>query len=377
MKPAKKKGRGGSMNPETSNSGTSNIVPIRGGAPVEVLSIDETEALKVHHEIQDLMKSHDEIYFKLAQHLHLVQQKKYYRKIDGGRYETFEDYIKSISVESRKARYLVQLWWWFGIEHKDNPDLMVGALDIGWSKAKELVSVVNKRNAEEWFSIARTKNVADFVDAVRIAKKKAAAAKKARDEAKKSGNNSESRETDQEGDAETPKPLKVFEPKAPKGMIPDDPEPETMEQNEEVPIGIDPPPIILEEIEKKKEEAKNWKRYLFSVHVDESDVVDNAFKCAEVTGESKHPGHLLSLICLHFMTFYGSERNMAAEWLAKIERATGWSIIAMDRRKDDIVYGADLVQELTEGDDNEGEQGVGDPGDGVGEDSSGSVDTGA
>lgn len=368
-KVAKKRGKADDKGngAQTPDADASNVVPIRGGLPVEVLGADETYANSVHIQIMDLMKRYEETYFALAQKLYEVKEKKLYRMLDG-KYPTFQEYVeKAIGIDYRKSKYLTRIWWWYGIEQNANPKLLEGAQEIGWTKAKELVEVIDGRNAGRWFRLAKEMNANDLGRAARVAKK--AAEEKAKQKAKQKSKEEERKRREgrstEEAD-EHPEAMKVLDPTPPKLAQPVEPEapPEVQTANEsEETEGIDPPDDIEDQIEASRKASEDWKRYHFDVHRDSWQTCDDAFRYAGDLAESEHRGHIFSLICLHYNSFYDEQKSVViGEWLAQLERLTGLSIVAIDRRTDEIVYGSELIEELAKigGEGDDGEQGAGD-----------------
>lgn len=357
-KVAKKRGAGEKV-PEAD---ASNVVPIRGGAPVEVLGADETYANSVHITIQSLLRRYEETYFALAQKLYEVKEKKLYRVLDK-KYETFKDYVESLGIEYRKSKYLVRLWWWYGIEQNADPKLLAGAHEIGWSKAKELVEVVDGRNAARWFKLAKEMNAIDLAQAARVAKRAAEEKAEARAKAKakeEEKNKREGKPSTKEPD-EHPEAMKVLDPKMPKIAQPF--ESDGGQLGDDLTEGIEIPDGIEDAIVAKHEEKKQWVKLDYSVHKDVYKTVQDAIMLAGELAESEHKGNILSLICLHYVSFYDAQKSVViGEWLAQLERLTGLSMVAIDRRTDEIIYGSDLIDELAQkdGDDDDGVEGVGD-----------------
>jgi hypothetical protein len=366
----KKKEKEKSLNPDVTN-----VVPIRGRLPVEVLSEDETYANHMHIKIVGLMHQYEETYFNLAEALYEVRSKKLYRHLDE-KYETFELYVESLGVEYRKARYLVRLWWWFGIEQNKNPKLLEGAVEIGWTKSAELVGVIDGRNAGRWFKLAKEMNTKDLGRAARAAKRKA---EKEREEKEKAAAKEVSRAKEEEartsyfgGDIddnesendspdpdELPKGMKVLDPSPPKGPSLDE---DATSDAYESPVsleetaGIDPPENIEEEVEALREKAKEWKRIYFDIPVETDQIISDAIRYAKELGETENKGVSLGLICLHFVSFYDKQKSVVfGEWFALFERLTGFSLVAIDERTKEIAYGAELIDKLAATDEGEKE----------------------
>lgn len=105
-------------------------------------------------------------YMKLARCLYDIYNQNLYQKWD---YITFENYIDNeLQINYRKAMYLVEIY---------NKAMMLnmdmGRLEkIGWTKARELIRVVDQVNADEWMSIAENATVKELNVLVRQEKDK-------------------------------------------------------------------------------------------------------------------------------------------------------------------------------------------------------------
>jgi len=407
MEPRKRRGvPEGKQIPEVEST---NLVPIKGGDPVEVLTADETYANSVHLRIMALLKQYEETYFELARSLFEVSARKLYRSMDS-KYPSFEKYVEeAVGIDFRKAKYLVSIWWWFGIEQRADPALLRGAQEIGWSRAKELVGVVDKKNAEVWFEIARTKKRDFLVQAAKAALKKAGRKRRRTapesvfqgefEFAEESQNLQPPTVVDEEGAQdqettmlpdETPAGMKTLSPEPPKGMRMDGPSPPsgidtsdgsgTKASTETLPLeGVAPPEDVVGAVADEKSESDKWTRVYFDLHEDFKKTVEVALSNAKRIGETEHAGYALSLVCLHYLSFYSEKWSVEiGEWLHRIEAVTGFTIFAMNERTDEIIYGQDLLDRIvaSEEKDDAGESGIGDAGDGVGEEGVGGVDPG-
>jgi len=238
------------------------------------------------------------------------------------------------------------------------------------TKSKELVEVIDKRNMDKWFKLAKDMNTQDLATAARVAKKKAeeARAKKAREKRQKEkdqafNNEGPPFEKDGAGDTKPSKDdkddddqpgkgdtshLKTGKPAKVKPLKEGEPLEEAMvDPDDEETIGADPTDDIVKEVEKKKAEKADWRRYIFQVHKDSAKTVDEALEFAQFDGETHSQGHALSLICLHYCSFHDRMKSVVVgEWLAQFERLTGLSVVAIDKRTDKIEYGQELIDEL-------------------------------
>jgi len=85
--------------------------------------------------------------------------------------------------------------------------------------------------------------------------------------------------------------------------------------------------------------------------------------------DSEKPGHALDLICTDYLATNGAI-DTVKEYLAKVEKQTGIRIMGYDMKNDVVVYGAELLDELEEVEEDSGGDSGGDSGDG-GDDSGG------
>lgn len=116
---------------------------------------------EVRKKVKVLVQNVDESYMDLGRLLFRVHAGHYWS--DWG-FEDFGAYVaEELGFEERKAKYLLAIWKRFRV------DLGVPASKlkrIGWSKAKELLPVVDEKNYEEWLDKARTMKVRDLQKAV-------------------------------------------------------------------------------------------------------------------------------------------------------------------------------------------------------------------
>jgi len=372
VQPAKK--RGTTKDQEAPSE--TNLVAVSGSPDdIKVLTVDETDANKVHMELLEYRRQHEDLNFEIARCLYDISHRRLFMLIGPG-YKSFKDYVEGeLLFKERKAKYLAQVEWWFGEVHGEHPEMYERVKKLGWSKAKELVKVMDPENAEEWFAIAESGTVTELRDARRAALK--AAGKSARvtmpeglevsgvsetpalpeaepeAEAKPDGGNGidvnkgvdgmveqvlEGTEGDDEEDV-TPKTKKTMNLTA------------NRKSGEGVDgAGVAPP--TLEAMQDEQEENKKWKRRTFDIPPEWDDVVAEALKVAEeqTEGRSTHPGNLLALICLHFCGGYSKHPSiMNGEWLSAFEANTGLTLVAVDESKGAIVYGKDNAERLSGG----------------------------
>ena len=81
-------------------------------------------------------------------------------------FKDFREYAeKDIGFSYRKAMYLTNIWGWY-TEHVSRQDVIDAIWnEIGWTKAKELVGIIDDDNADEWMEKARNMNAIELADA--------------------------------------------------------------------------------------------------------------------------------------------------------------------------------------------------------------------
>ena len=88
------------------------------------------------------------------------------------KYASFEEYlVNELGSEKRKAKYLISIYQKFCIDLDLPVDTLRG---LEWSKAKELVSVINQENASELLDACRSKSLREIQDMVRAMRGKPA-----------------------------------------------------------------------------------------------------------------------------------------------------------------------------------------------------------
>lgn len=314
-----------------------NLVSLSGAkGGVEVLTTDETEANKVHLKLLDLKRTYVEAHFEIAALLYRVSEERLFTAKSLGGHETFMDYVETeLGFTVRWAQMHSAMWWWYGVEQKAEPKLLEGAREIGWTKAHILVKVVDGKNADKWFDLAKSVTKDELSKHVRAALKAAGKKKDRR--------------------------IKDTKPKMnpPPGMTPDDPEPgtpttEEAEANGQVvedepaePDGVDPP--TEEQVEEVKAEDEEWTTFSMRVPKDTKPSILEAVKLAAKVADTHNPGYALSLMAQHFLSFSHDKKTvMIGEWLAAFERNTGLHIIAVDPADEKVIYGHEYLKAIGE-----------------------------
>lgn len=317
--------------------GGSNLVSLSGAkGGVEVLTADETEANKVHLRLVDLKARYEETYFEIAHLLYRVSEERLFTAKSLGGYETFKDYVENeLEFTVRKAQMLAAVHWWFCIEQKGRPKLLQGAREIGWTKAHQLVKVVDEKNADKWFELAKSVTKDELSKHVRAALQSAGKSKDRR--------------------------VQDTKPKMnpPPGMSPEDPEPETPTTEEAearangggIPTktddsqGVAPP--TQEQVEEVRAKDDEWTTFSMRIPKDTRSGIDDAVELAKKIGDTNNPGVALSLIAQHFLSFsHDKETVMIGKWLKAFERNTGLHVIAVDPKDEKVIYGHEYLRAI-------------------------------
>jgi hypothetical protein len=130
---------------------------------VEVLPPAQHEDLR--REVISAKNASEAAYWRLATALHTVWAASAYQEWG---YASFNDYVDSeLDMQRRKAQYLVAIADWFGSQSNDVQDWVKG---LGWTKARELVGVVDDSNAAEWQEVVEGASLREISEAVKTAK---------------------------------------------------------------------------------------------------------------------------------------------------------------------------------------------------------------
>lgn len=286
----------------------------KGG--VEVLTTDESEANRVHLKLIKLKQTYEDTYFEMAHLLWRIKEERLYTAKSLGAHMTFQDYVESeLEFTLRKGQMLSAIWWWYHIEQGGDPHLLQGAKEIGWTKAYHLVRVVDAKNADEWFDLAKEKTERELLQCIKAALSAAGRPKRRRSQKSKPKLN------------------------PPAGMDPVDPEPGPEPEPEpEEKTGVAPP--TEGQVEEVKAKDKEWTTFSVRVPTETKPSILEAIELAKKLADTHHEGYALSLMAQHFLSFSHDKKTvMIGEWLANFERNTGLTVIAVDPKDEKVVYG--------------------------------------
>tara|TARA_Y100000310_G_scaffold171648_1_gene171844 strand:+ start:2113 stop:2892 length:780 start_codon:yes stop_codon:yes gene_type:complete len=132
-------------------------------ATVEVLPPAEYDDLR--REVIEARDQTESAYWRLAGALFTVWNESAYEEWG---HATFNDYIdQELDMQRRKAQYLVSIAGWFG----EQPESVQGWVkQLGWTKARELVGLVDENNSGEWQEKAENSSLRELTKAVKEAK---------------------------------------------------------------------------------------------------------------------------------------------------------------------------------------------------------------
>lgn len=196
-------------------------------------------------------------------------------------FASWKEYVESeVDFELRKAQYLVQIWAW----RRTLPAPLQERIDrLGASKARDIAPVVTLENAEAWLTRVEGLSTREVQKLVRG-----------------------------EVDAEQERLDGLGTGAA-------------ADQDEEKP-----------QIQQK---PVKWSRNLMRGQV---DTVERAIAKACVMTASESEPRALTMICTEFLAT-NMNRNEPAEYLAQVEHATGWRIVAIDPANGKVLYGGALL----------------------------------
>lgn len=127
----------------------------------EELQMSTDDLRKKVIEIKDHIEGE---YTELCRLLWFVNKKRHY---EAWGFSTFKEYVAQEVVFKRsKAMYLIQIWE--NLYHKQADKTVYDrVMKVGWSKAKELVHVVNAENCDHWVEKASHLSVEDLTQEVK------------------------------------------------------------------------------------------------------------------------------------------------------------------------------------------------------------------
>lgn len=224
-------------------------------------------------------------------------------------YSNITEYAeRELNIHHKKAQRLIRIFYRVEVEMNgfDNPDLKRRFIKLGWSKARELVRVLTKDNAEEWIARAEAMNYTTTVETVK-------------------------------------RYLQIEEAKKIKAEVAKQPDP-IAQSNQ-----ISAEGRFVGDYAEESPFDKKWVGKAFQLEASQAETVNLALKRAQdLAGNiKKSPSTLLSLICLDFLSgadWKGNDLDSKLRFLAKIERSLGGLRVVVVDESNQVVYGLGALQ---------------------------------
>lgn len=247
--------------------------------PASVLEVQKhadirQRVLELRHQVEDS-------YWELSQVVYGVYKESLYQNWG---FKTWKDWVETeLDFAVRKAQYLVSIQDWFG---KMSPSVQTWIHSLGWTKAKELVRVVDNNNAAEWQKRIEGKTLTQIVEMVK-------------------------------GKGDAPVEFDDEEDNAGDGV----------------------------KVEKPKEETTV--KMTFALFSEQKRNVDAALAHASSIAESDKACHLIDLICTAYLA-QNSGVESSVDFLINIERMLGISLIGYDHKSQSITFGGDTLDQIVQ-----------------------------
>lgn len=210
-------------------------------------------------------------------------------------YNSFADYAEEeLGLHRRKAERLRRIWYKLEVELEGlDSKIKERIVKLGWSKTRELVRVLTVRNAKDWVDKAEKLNYPELLEAL-----------------SKYTTEREARIREAESSDEEPNP---------------------------------------DDLDPAVPDADKFKVETFSLAEPQLESVKTALERASELSTSKKKGHNLDLICTDFLATNGFLKGDDIDkknYLAKVEKQLGVSIVAIDPLSDEIIFGLATLERL-------------------------------
>jgi hypothetical protein len=305
---------------------------------LKIFEVPGTEAWgrRIRAEAQELATRIDETYLDLAERLYLIWDTpkdgdknnpsicSYWTGKDGKRYASFDAYVgEELKIHPKKAQRLKRVWYKLGIELAAlDPAIRQRFSRLGFSKARELVSVLTLKNAEKWLEKAETSTylqLSKTVEAYRAER--------------------DLRRAQRQQEAQVNGTLAISTPSGlPSSPI--SPAPKRDDDDEEDVLKID---------SKLAQLKSDIVMKSFGLYPDQVESVELALRRAAELSHSSKKSHNLSLICLDFIatnTFSVANEEMRLRFLQKFETLLGFKLVVIDPLSKEVVYGIETLENL-------------------------------
>lgn len=268
----------------------------------------EVWGTKIRKRARTLVKSINQGYMELAEILHTVWN----TTINGEPHNAcvtvawgYENYKQwgeeELGLHPRKVERLKAIWHhlYVTLEGKLDRTIRNKIIDLGWTKVRELIRVIDANNAEQWVEVAENLNYSELCEVIR----RALEDQEKRDQA------------------------------AAVGTVDDDDDEEFR--------GHDPPP-----------DMDRFKQMGFMLTPEQKANVELALDRASELANSKKPGHLLDLICTDFLATNSFTKKddplRHLTFLARFEPLMGKRLVVIDATNWVIEYGMEALSRVAE-----------------------------
>lgn len=286
----------------------------------------EKWAETIRAETKSLTTQIDENYMELAERLYLI-----FDTPKGGDrsnppvyttwgFASFDEYVGvELGIHPKRAQRLKRIWYKLGLQLSElEPGLKKKIVQLGFSKVRELVSVLTPRNAEAWTKKAENLTYLQLCKQI---------------EKYKAERDLRQAQRDQEAQVNGSSPLSSSSSTLPSG-------------DEDPDEGSDDEPSVSD----MKTEDLTTKS--FSLYPDQLESVELAIKRAQELSNSSKRSHNLSLICLDFLAtnnFSIADEAQRLKFLVKFEKLLGFKFIVVDPVAEEVVYGIKTLEKLARG----------------------------
>ena len=343
-------------------------------------------ANRVRKEAKELAEQVETGYLKLGEILYRIYDAPFDGDPKNGSllarwgYQSIGDYAEAeLQLHAKKAQRLVRIFYRVEVELKgfENEAIRSRFLKLGWSKARELVRIINNDNALQWIERAEKANYTTVAELVRSENRRLEAlrinnALAEQEDPIEASNDLSAPSTDAYA-LEAPvldvvgTPLDIGDHTVPTEKKP------TPVSAFQTPVSVSEPPKIQVRGEAAKQAAnerrklasqvlsgesfsesdETWVTKTFKVNASQAETVNLALKRAQdLAGNiQKTPSSLLALICLDFLSsadWQGNDLQSKLRFLAKIENSLGGLRLVVVDDSNTVVFGLRALRDAAE-----------------------------
>jgi hypothetical protein len=305
-----------------------HLTVIEGGGEDTAEVGSDKWAKRIRKDARNLARQLDEGYMEMARLLYLIDD----TPVDGDRhnaaiytkwgYATFGEYCQEeLGIHKKKAQRLRKVWWNLEVRLKGHidPKLKRRIISLGFSKARELVSVLTVRNVETWVDRAEKLSYTKLVRALQ----------KYREDRDR-----------RVAEREVQDAFNASSPSRPSGASSGRCEEEEDEEEEEVPV----PDCNYDE------EAKTSHMH-FQVYPEQRLIIQEALDRAKQLSNSDIKSNNLHLICLDFLAtndFKKATKTQRLRKAAAFNKALGFEAVLFE--EGEVVFGINTLEKAAKGD---------------------------